>query len=70
MAATVILIEQRKLHYFPGDYDAFAKRHAAFVTEQRRKAAAEQRELHKLQQATPAARGANRSPRGWRELPS
>ena len=45
----IVLIEQRKLHYFAGDYDAFKKRHASFVAEQRRKAHAEHKELHKLQ---------------------
>ena len=47
----VILIEQRKLHYFAGDYDDFTKRHDSFVAELRKKAMAEQKELQKLQQA-------------------
>ena len=45
----VMLLEGCKLHYFPGDYDAFTRRHATFVAEQRKKAAAEQKELSKLQ---------------------
>ena len=47
----IVLIEQKRLHYFPGDYDDFAKRHAGFVKDMQKKAAAEAKELQKLQTA-------------------
>ena len=47
----IILIESKQLHYFAGDYDDFARRHATFVVEQRKKAQSEQRERNKLKQA-------------------
>ena len=59
----IVLIEGRKLHYFPGDYDAFAKRHATFVAEQRKKAQSEQKELNKLQSQVTSGKASTKSGR-------
>ena len=59
----IVLIEGRKLHYFPGDYDAFAKRHASFVAEQRKKAQSEQKELNKLQSQVTSGKASTKSGR-------
>ena len=49
MCTDIVLIESKQLHYFTGDYDAFLKKHAAFLVEQKKKAQSEHKELNKLQ---------------------
>ena len=60
----IVLIEGAKLHYFPGDYDDFLKRHASFVAELRRKAAASAKEATKLQAQLAKGEGAGASKAG------
>ena len=67
VATDIILIEAAQLHYFPGDYDDFQKRHASFVTDCRKKAAAGTKELHKLQAQIAKGEGAGASKSGRKQ---
>jgi ATP-binding cassette subfamily F protein 1 len=44
----IVLLEGLQLHYFVGDYDDFTRKYATFSSEQRKRAAAEHKELTQL----------------------
>ena len=56
-----------QLHYFAGDYDTFKRRHASFVAEQRKRAAAGAKELSKLQAQVAKGDGSKAERRAQRD---
>lgn len=63
VCSDIVLIEGKQLHYFPGDYDQFTRRHASFVAEQRKKAAVEQKEKAKAKAALTSGKQLGKSER-------
>ena len=56
-----------QLHYFAGDYDTFKRRHASFVADQRKRAAAGAKELSKLQAQVAKGDGSKAERRAQRD---